>query len=200
MSVSEILRYLKTPSLLNDSTLEELAQLTGKYPWFQPGWFLYLKNLKVLGHPGFDACLEENAFRITDRKELKRFLMRLENDPATDKFLDNPSLREYTESLPSGGDDSRQGEQLKRIEDFLSSGTTLKPASAGETAAVNLGLEEKALTESEEMITETLASILVSQGNFEKAIRAYEYLCLKFPDKSIYFAARMKEVRNRMNL
>ncbi len=53
---------------------------------------------------------------------------------------------------------------------------------------------EKSLRENEEIISETLAKILLIQTKYDKAIRMYEQLSLKFPEKSSYFAAEIKKI------
>lgn len=53
---------------------------------------------------------------------------------------------------------------------------------------------KRSLEDSDELVTETLARIYAAQGNTEKAIRAYRSLALKYPDKSSYFAALVKEL------
>jgi hypothetical protein len=43
-------------------------------------------------------------------------------------------------------------------------------------------------------ITESMASILLSQGKKERAVAMYQALSLKFPEKSGYFAALIREI------
>ncbi len=54
---------------------------------------------------------------------------------------------------------------------------------------------KESLLETEDLVTETLAQIYASQGNIHKAIRAYEILSLKFPQKNTYFAAKIEELK-----
>lgn len=56
---------------------------------------------------------------------------------------------------------------------------------------------KESLIESEDLVTETLAKIYALQGNTAKAIRAYEILSLKFPQKSAYFATLIQNLKKQ---
>ena len=56
---------------------------------------------------------------------------------------------------------------------------------------------KESLFENEDIVTATLADIYAKQGNIPKAIRAYEILSLKFPQKSAYFASLIENLKKK---
>ncbi|BDS12434.1 hypothetical protein [Aureispira anguillae] len=55
--------------------------------------------------------------------------------------------------------------------------------------------EDDSTTEDEEVASETLADLLALQGQKVKAIKMYETLSLKFPEKSRFFADKITELK-----
>ena len=51
------------------------------------------------------------------------------------------------------------------------------------------------IQESSHLMTETLAKIYLEQKKYQRAIQAYEILILKYPEKSSFFADRIKDVK-----
>ena len=47
----------------------------------------------------------------------------------------------------------------------------------------------------DELMTETLAKVYLEQKKYKKAIQAYKILSLKYPEKSGFFADRIKAVK-----
>ena len=46
-----------------------------------------------------------------------------------------------------------------------------------------------------ELMTETLAKILVKQNKYTKALQAYKILSLKYPEKNSFFANQVNQIK-----
>lgn len=92
------------------------------------------------------------------------------------------------------------GKQLRRFTDWLKqmksinpSPTELRSDEAGEQQVQHIAQHSN---DAEEVVTETMAEVLLKQGKPEQAINIYEKLSFINPSKSAYFAAKIKELKD----
>ena len=64
-----------------------------------------------------------------------------------------------------------------------------------ENMASNVDINESINFDKNELMTETLAKVYLEQKKYKKAIQAYKILSLKYPEKSSFFADRIKAVK-----
>lgn len=87
--------------------------------------------------------------------------------------------------------------QLNLIERFIEKEP--KIASPKKTEFFNpVNKAKESAEEDFSFVTETLAKIYLQQGNSSKALKAYEHLSLKFPEKSAYFASQIEKIKEQL--
>jgi hypothetical protein len=101
----------------------------------------------------------------------------------------NPDFNNWLEKV-----DRRQKQSNDLIDRFLQSDPG--PIPADKETRLEGDVSEKSVKEDESFITDTLAQIYIKQGLYSKAIFAYEKLSLKYPEKSVYFATQIEEIKN----
>jgi len=66
---------------------------------------------------------------------------------------------------------------------------------ADKNAPINNSIIESQPQDSATLMTETLARVYLEQKKYQKAIEAYEILILKYPEKSVFFADRIENIK-----
>lgn len=79
------------------------------------------------------------------------------------------------------------------IEKFIKSEPRIVPKKSEFFSPANAA--KQSVVVDEDLVSEPLALIFEKQGYFDKAIRAYEKLSLKIPEKRAYFAGRIEKIR-----
>jgi tetratricopeptide (TPR) repeat protein len=179
-------------------TAQRLKTIVDAYPSFQLAWLLYLKNLKETESPDFDSVLKLVAIRVSNRKLMYQFL--------NSKLKELPEIIDYGKVVSplynlDGDNEIQSGESL--IDKFLQADNgAIRLNNEEDQGGSNEHLKqvaEQSVVENKEIITETLANIYFQQKNYEKAQDAFEKLSLKYPEKSVYFATRIKEIEEIKN-
>lgn len=83
-------------------------------------------------------------------------------------------------------------DKFELIDKFIASNPKIKPA---DTFSVNKDIADHSYAENDSLMTETLAKVYIEQKKFENAIKAYDILSLKYPEKSGFFADQIKAIK-----
>jgi len=97
-----------------------------------------------------------------------------------------PELKQPTENRPEGKE--------AIIDRFIKTQPQISRLKASDEVQA---ASDRSLQNDDTLVTETLAEIYAQQGHMKKAIKAYEHLGLAYPEKSVYFVARIKKLKER---
>lgn len=79
--------------------------------------------------------------------------------------------------------------KFELIDKFIENNPKIAPAKK---SATKVDIKESVRLDKVELMTETLAKVYLEQKKYKKAIQAYKILSLKYPEKSGFFADRIK--------
>lgn len=89
-------------------------------------------------------------------------------------------------------EDILKKKKFELINKFIETNPKIDPT---ENSTSKVDINESIKLDKNELMTETLAKVYLEQKKYKKAIQAYKILSLKYPEKSGFFADRIKAVK-----
>ena len=174
-----------------------LKKIVKKYPFFQTARVIELIGLKKFKNIRFKKALKKTAIQSSNRTTLYE-IIELDNITISEEnkmFSLDKSKNSFLNWLKvSDKSDILKNNQDSIIENFLNSDHKI----ISNNEYYNKDFSENFSPEKKEYMTETLAKTYFDQKKYHEAIKAYEVLSLKYPEKISLFADQIKTIKNKI--
>lgn len=141
--------------------------------------------------PKVDEVENEKISSNEDKEQVKSKSEKLQSNLSFSQWLKSSQRTPDEDENPTEETDV-VNEKFKVIEEFLDKNPKITPSKEYKPS---IEFQSKNNENLSHLMTETLAKIYVEQNKFDKAIKAYTILRLKYPEKSGYFADQIKEIQ-----
>ena len=193
---------VKNPKKITLDESISIKKIIKQYPYFQIARIIELIGLKKHNSLRFNKVLRDCAIYSTDRSVLYDIIEREEIDLNSNSYdtinvlssekTKNSFIEWLKITKPVLKKTKNNNETL--ISNFLKINHKISP----NTSKSNDNLANDFKLSKKEYMTETLAKIYFEQKKFNEAIKAYEILCLKYPEKISLFADQIKIIKNSL--
>jgi hypothetical protein len=229
MDIQSFTNLLHNSEDISNETTLELEKITQKYPYFQAAKAIYLKGLKQNNNFKYNKVLKSTAAITVDRSILFDYVSNFEfTKPPLNKTksTSQKNVLEVLETLEIGkplefqkneshpfnewlqlsnikpivrNQENKATTSLFKNKDlinrFIDQNPSIKPLIKDE----NNRFQHQNTYRESELMTETLAKVYLEQKKYSNAIKAYQILILKYPEKSGYFADQIKKIEHLKN-
>jgi len=190
---------LKNPKEITLDQSLSLKKLIKQYPFFQIARIIEIIGLKKHDHLNFNKVLKNCAIYSADRSILYDIIenQEIKKNNITVKNIKILSSEKTKNSFIDWLNISKpvsENTNNTLITNFLKT----NPKISSEKVKTNKNLADDFKLSKKEYMTETLAKVYFKQEKYNEAIKAYEILCLKYPEKISLFADQIKTIKNSL--
>jgi tetratricopeptide (TPR) repeat protein len=210
MDFTLIDKYANLEIAVGESEIEDLEALVATHPWFTLARVLLLKGYRNENRPDYQTSCMLTSLYTPNRRRLYRFvekgttkISQSGSDISGDETnWNSPNKRDRLSSFSNeyfspdeflnefSNDSTSLEDDL--IAKFINESPKIIPNK--ETVSQDPDLDNP--VDSSSMVSETLAEIYLMQGLYEQSIECYNKLILLYPEKSVYFAGKINEIKN----
>ena len=187
MHKDKLIQLVANPEKLQQQNLQELKALVFDYSYCQTFQMLYAKVLSLYDKSTFDEQLARTALFVN---RIQLFYL------INEQYKERKEEKPIVEELPIAAGDyfsyieiennSPKNKTDELIDSFIQKKEKIKFVAEKDEQSLPNRQEE------DEYFSETLAKIYIKQKKYDKAIKIFEKLSLKYPEKSIYFADQIR--------
>jgi tetratricopeptide (TPR) repeat protein len=127
------------------------------------------------------------AFKKDERHSFQEWLQLTRIQPI--QRDSEPKKAQVPKEIPPKTEENKL-KKLELIDKFIESNPKISPVKEAVETAVSVEIPDTS-----HLMTETLARVYLEQKKYQKAIQAYEILILKYPEKSVFFADRIRDIK-----
>lgn len=202
-----IINNITSPVFLNVEETEKIEKLTKLYPYFQTAQILYAKGLLDSNSILYNRQLKKAALYSIDRKKLFSIITKkIEEKTSSENKLENNKIGSpltfHNEEMHSFSEwlSISKIKKINRSKDNMILDNFIKKEKNRNISSPNsffkpLEVAKESLIENEDLVTPTLAKVYLEQKHYEKAIKAYKKLILKYPEKNTFFANQIQLIK-----
>ena len=178
MNKKFIIQFLSCKVITYNHTTSELEKMIQLFPYCETirkiDILIKNKNEDIT----FEETLPKVAIYSSNRKSLFLLLLKESNPVLFNQISDKEKINLKNKK--------------RTFHDWIK--TSFSSAHSSSLDLENKKPFTKKTTNTDDLMTETLAKLYLEQGHFEQAIRAYQILRLKYPKKSSLFASEIKKI------
>jgi tetratricopeptide (TPR) repeat protein len=167
----ETISEVEEPVIETEEQLSDSKELEANLEIGKP--ITFLQNEKH----SFQEWLQLASFKPIEREVVVEEVKKEANSIKNESSAEEKSIKKTKKSA--------------LIDKFIESNPKISPAKDLPTAPI----KPIEIPDTTHLMTETLARVYLEQKKYQKAIQAYEILILKYPEKSIFFADRIQNIK-----
>lgn len=225
MQPEQLINLVERPRDMDKADLQELRKVLPQYPYFQLAYSLIAKDIYDQDPQQAQPAIQIAAVYAPNRNHLKLLLedklgytklveVKKEQQMAAELSLAGNIMNQSPQETPQlefinsyiANIYTKQSKQvtnkkslvqLNMIDNFINQGGKFQAIAIKSIPLEDMPIDltKNSMDFHDDVLTESLARVMLQQGNFDKAIDIYKRLQRKFPEKGAYFSTLSEEIK-----